>query len=663
MKQNLLKYNTNEKSKKKEFSFNSLYNRYINSCVKENALKTHDISYDKTLRPNFAQNNKEYIENINYFKQLNNFNLSTTNLKDPLEFFDSPSEVQLEMIKQVELLKYTGGFCLNASCGSGKTIAGLSLIKRLGKRTLIVSARNAVNDQWKTEIEKYFPTLTITTNKLLKTKQSDIIILTPQYLIKHINKEDLSNLKVDLIIFDEVHSLLSDKYGRVLVLGLYMKLNKLIDYLPIVIGLTATIPCVSDKKYRKIERIFGTPLVTEDKIRKIPVKVLDIRTTYPNSFKGYLDENYNSLDDCSAIDVMLEFVYRNKNNNYPKQISSYKLKSQVKKIDTKKFFTLSDFDFSDRINLQNKFLIMTGDISSSIYGALTGCLKFKCNTLIIRANNEKDIFIDYEEFVKNNYHFDRSIDLKDFTKDIKNDLKGVEFCYYKEFLNQSVIICGTYHRLLEGFNCPDITDGICSKFIWSPLSRVQLLGRIRRTRQTDLEFLFSEDKNKLPFVRQFIVNSTSVPSNLFMMRNSRERPCIKYNFEQETKMFCKENYNFSFNMIDKMQIRNILEDLKLKIYRRVPRSFKDEFYLQFSDKSFNEILVYKTTQELNYQYNFKDCKEQQDLIKWVDNLLTDNLLTLSNTDIREHKTKKDSFIIYLNYLIREFDFNVYGLRD
>ncbi len=565
---------TTNVNKDKETSFGKIYSKYVRSSKAARILETHDIisPQQPILRAHYSSisSDRSIIEQTP--KTLNGFNISKDIvLVDPLANFEKPSEVQQKMIEQVDRLPFKGSFCLNAACGSGKTVAGLSIIKRLHCKTLIISARNAVNDQWKSEIQKYFPQLKIADDKLPKKEsdQSDIYIFTPQYLMNHIDVEDLKFLKVDLIIYDELHSLLSNKFSKTLVLGMFMKLNKLYDRLPYMVGLTATIPNVKDKHYVKIMKIFGRPLKTNDTIRLIPIKYTDVRNVVPNSFRGLFDENYNPLNDFSAIDVLTDFVLKNKQRKFVSQFGSM-VDKRLKTISIPKLSNVSDFDFSDRINVQNKFLIITGSIPSSVYGALVACRKFKSNVLLIRAASEKDIYIDHEEFEFVDYQFDHTITLETLKSDIKSGKLPAHLCHYKDYLDRTTIIVGTYHRLLEGFNCPDITDGICTKFIWSPLSRVQLLGRIRRSRPLD---------KTQPMIRQFIMNSGKITSDL---KNPRRisKPKVTYESDFEKSLFEIENYNMSNNIIDKIALRKIISMKLGKDFEivKIPKKSVDEFY-------------------------------------------------------------------------------------
>lgn len=594
----------NKEKKDKETSFSRIYARYMHSTSSKKMTETHDIVSTKEgrfLRANYAGHYIDKTPITSVPKRVNGFNLSVSNLEDPLLKFEKPNEVQIKMIEQVNRLSAKGSFCLNAACGSGKTIAGLSIIKRLGCKTLIISARNAVNDQWKCEIQKYFPQLKISDDKLPKKEEDiDIYILTPQYLTNHINVEDLRYLKVDLIIYDELHSLLSNKFSKTLSLGMFMKLNKLIDYLPYMVGLTATIPQQTTKHYLKIIRMFGLPMKTNDLIRNIPVKYLDVRNIFQNSLRGDFDQHYNPLNDFNAIDVLLEYVYRNKNKQFISNFGSLG-NPNLKFKATKDIKYITDFDFSDRISVDNKFLIITGSIPSSVYGALKSCEKFKTNVLLIRSASEKDIYIEYENFEKTNYKYDQSITLEELKKDIKEGLFKAEFCQYQTKLSEATIICGTYHRLLEGFNCPNITDGICTKFIWSPLARVQLLGRIRRSRSSDKEN---------PLVRQFIVNSGIIPSTLKMPRRVG-RPKITYDKTFEKNLFELENYQQSKNIFDAIAIRKIINVINGKTIDivKIPKGYFDEFYSQnfeivhdyiFSNENPPETFVKKIDEYKNY---------------------------------------------------------------
>ena len=84
-------------------------------------------------------------------------------LKDPFKAFGymTKSDIQQRMEKNLVKMPAFGAYAYSCSCGSGKTLAGINYIYNLKLQTVIISARNAVNDQWKSQLHDIYPRLTI----------------------------------------------------------------------------------------------------------------------------------------------------------------------------------------------------------------------------------------------------------------------------------------------------------------------------------------------------------------------------------------------------------------------------------------------------------------------------------------------------------------------
>jgi hypothetical protein len=220
-----------------------------------------------------------------------------------------------------------------------------------------------------------------------------------------------------------------------------------------------------------------------------------------------LDSRYNPLDDYQFIDHII-------NNNILEQHS----------------ITVSP-------NLRG--FVITENIDSSVYCAVRLSEHYSCNVILMRAVGEPSYVITPQKMSE----FDR-LELtqeylpKHYTKiDMtKNELPDV-------LSNHSVsIICGCYHRLKEGISVENAVWGICTKFIYSDISRAQILGRIRRTSNNPV---IHNAK------RIFLVNSGKVLTNEFQLmqtarklRKPMNRNLIKtcYDFPYEKEVFERENY-------------------------------------------------------------------------------------------------------------------------
>ena len=124
-------------------------------------------------------------------------------------------------------------------------------------------------------------------------------------------------------------------------------------------------------------------------------------------------------------------------------------------------------------------------------------------------------------------NFDAMVELQDLTK---NNI-GIK-CEYKNVVDNCSIIVGTFHRLKEGFSVQNITWGICTKFVWGFISRIQLLGRIRRS---------SNDEELNNKKRIMYVCSGSIPSTIGIPK-AKEPHRITYDLDSEMKLFEMENY-------------------------------------------------------------------------------------------------------------------------
>ena len=454
-------------------------------------------------------------------KLLNGFNI------DPLKFDSSPlssyptlTNVQKTIISDFDKMKSYGTILYKAPCGAGKTKAALEFIYHFKLRTLIISCRNAVNDQWKKEINLTFPKLNVFTSKELKSSNSssckssyDILILTPQFILKHINTITKFDLSIDLIIYDEIHSLTSLEFSKVLSLPFKLSLKNN-TYLPYLIGLTASLP-TEKPCIELLKQIFGLPkIIKNEKITSIPVYYSDYRDTVQK--RGNYDENYIRPSEHETIKLLLQKF--NINNHLP------------------------SIDF--------KMIVITKLIESSIYSAILSAIMFQKDVLLIRAANEYDYIIKYENIpdwyyteIENesevnevNEMNEEQYSLETVLKDSSEQDKPFIFkCKYQDKLNEAAIICGTTDRLKEGFNCENIVYGVCSNFVWSINSRIQILGRIRR----------NSDKQELnEHKRIFLVCSGKIPNDLIYVKMNKipKKPEILYDIDLEKDLFNKENY-------------------------------------------------------------------------------------------------------------------------
>ena len=439
-------------------------------------------------------------------KQVEVKNISVEALGNPFEMSNIKilSSVQQAVVQHARMLSTFGSYAYSCSCGSGKTLAGVYVMHYLSCKTLIISSRNAVNDQWRMTLQTLYPELKICT-RLHPVEDPDVWIYSPQYLI---NKIDIIDIHPSLIIYDEVHSLMSAVFIRVLLFPMVKVIRDEWSELPYMIALTATLHPKNSREYRDLTRIFGQPFMFDSSITNIPVNVYDYRDHYTRTEKngnvieypdslGFLDSKYKPLGDVESLKYFCNMVEEN-----------------------------NDIDVH---SVDYKGIIMTYTIASSVYAALYVHHKWNVNVLLIRAVDEPSIYIKKDEYL--DYEFNESVDVKT----IVNDKIGVK-CVYEKYLNDASIIVGTVHRLKEGFSVQNITWGICTQFIYGLIPRVQLLGRIRRSSTNE------ELNNKK---RILYVCSGKKPSNLATykrFKGYKQDPKYMYDDASEGITFERENY-------------------------------------------------------------------------------------------------------------------------
>lgn len=492
--------------------------RSVYTIKYQEANEASRVSYLSKLKV-LSENPKHIPEN----------NLSVQ-IEDPFKILglENKSEIQILLEKHAPLMNYRGNYAYSCSCGSGKTLAGIYLMFLKQCKTLIISSRNAINDQWFVLLQELYPKLIIRTrdgiyangsflmdrkSKKINTIEPDIWIYSPQYLVKELDSYASENinghpaLNPSLIIYDEVHSLMSDWFIQSVIFPFQWVCKGIYSELPFMISLSATYPSESSPSGKKalsqIFRIFGTINKASSKITDIPVKFWDYRdhfaitNEYGNiitgeSARGNFDFKYRCLSDIEA------------------------LKYFIRKINSEQRITISE---------QYKGIVMTSTIDSSIFAALYIHKKWNCNVLCIREHNSASLYLKKDNDLE--YIFDEHISIDTIDKNIGNWTKD-----YERNIASSAVIVGTISRLKEGFSVQNIVWGICTKFLYNTIPRVQILGRIRRS---------SDDPELNVHERLFYVNSCRVPSTIGIPRYKGMHKVL-YDFNLENAIFEAENY-------------------------------------------------------------------------------------------------------------------------
>lgn len=579
-----------------EITFNEVYSDFI----RKSSVDVLKYNGKNMLRSRWRDviinsNDQKLLKHICEHKKSIQSGTLSRQIDDPFELlgYTDKSSVQKSIMKHAKMLSVFGNYAYSCSCGSGKTLAGLYLMHYLQCKTMIISSRNAVNDQWLSVINTLYPGLTVKTKNgvfvngiKLKKKDAinanvDVWIYSPCWLGPKIMEV---NIKPDLIIYDEVHSLLSPMFIRVLLYPL-MKVNEgVMNELPYMIALSATYPPINSKGYMSIVKLFGKVFRSESTITNIPVYVWDYydhyqRTIYkgksnerlitnPEEARGYFDKSYEGMNEYETIDYFIgQITYaidhantvqmndannhinnstsnstandatNSTNNHANNHANNIQMNSTVNgemnsRINDTSNPTINSLDSLQQIcseidptNNNFKGIIMTHHINASVYAALMAHKVWNCNVVLIRQIDESSILLEHDKDM--NFEFNSSIDLNSLTS---NNI-GIK-CEYADVIHSCSVIVGTFARLKEGFSVQNITWGICTKFIWSQISRIQMLGRIRRNSDND-------ELNKKK--RIMLVCSGSRPNNV---NTPFAKPPYKftYDLDEESRMFKLENY-------------------------------------------------------------------------------------------------------------------------
>ena len=478
---------------------------------------------------------KQTLENILKTKppktlnEFNHINLSDPWTSDYLQGFNKTG-VQQIIDKFANKFVYFGNIALSCPCGSGKTLAGISLIAKLNVQTMIISTRCAINDQWRKTLLKIYKSniliqtpegyFTYSTKKQsfvkLNTvqftqlnKPVDVFIYSPQYLTYNDEIDSRWPISVGLVIYDEIHSQLSTDYSKVLLQPYINVIKNKTTELPCLLGLSATYP-VSGDYYEIITKVFGTILTNKSTITNTPIYYYDLRDEYHLKHKDVYDNNYEPIDDYEFITNVLDGEYKYYNTNIEPTIVN----------DSK----VCGF-------------VITTSIKSSVYAWLMFYKKYPFKRCVLIRDNDSGVYILTNKPPNDLYEIGPLIDINDITKHPKFN----SFCSKGNDYTNGDILVGTYHRLKEGISVENAVWAVCSKFLWSTSTRVQLLGRIRR--MSNDEYI-----NKYP--RHFFTMSGKIPTNKGAIiawskyhRGKRpEKIKIEYDLEAEASMFEKENY-------------------------------------------------------------------------------------------------------------------------
>lgn len=241
------------------------------------------LDFDKdTLRIPFAYGRKYIVEPEPF------------DIKAEAKGFDGElREQQINIAtKSLYMLAENGSVIISACTGAGKTVTSIYIATVLQRKTLILTNKTMLINQWAESIKKFCPTLTcqiLKPKKTIKDPNATFFIANPINIPKF-SKEFYND--IDVVIMDELHQLISPKGLRNL---FYLQPSFLI-------GLSAT-PIRYDSYDECIPMFFGT--------RHVGLKLLKYHTVYtiktnykpPVVISPTLGLDWNAVLDGQANDM------------------------------------------------------------------------------------------------------------------------------------------------------------------------------------------------------------------------------------------------------------------------------------------------------------------------------------------------------------------------
>lgn len=121
---------------------------------------------------------------------------------------------QTALIKQaLDKLSIDRTVLISAYCGYGKTTCGIYLALKLRYRVLVVCGITIVGEQWKETCEKHSNLIVSTKFSQKSLKECDMLVLGPLKIYNEIKKNKNVFKDFGIVIADEVHSLMSNKFS------------------------------------------------------------------------------------------------------------------------------------------------------------------------------------------------------------------------------------------------------------------------------------------------------------------------------------------------------------------------------------------------------------------------------------------------------------------
>lgn len=297
------------------------------------------------------------------------------------EFVGSLLERQIVPANALLNACYTkGGGILSLGTGFGKTFVGLYVLSKLKSKTIIVVNKIPLMNQWKSEIQRFLPSLKVGTlqgQKNIDIEDCDIVVAMLQSMARIDYPDELfSDFRA--LIFDEVHNSPSQHFSKVL-------FKVCCKY---TIGLSAT-----PKRADGCEYVFKWHLgdiVYKDNVERkgLPpiIRTLKIDTT---EYKEVATENkFTGKKQIQFTSMLSELVEMPKRNKLIIEL----IKDFIKNDNNRKLLVLSD----RRTHILNLKKLLDEDLSITFtYGVFLGGMK---QAALTQSRASQAIFATFAAF-------------------------------------------------------------------------------------------------------------------------------------------------------------------------------------------------------------------------------------------------------------------------
>jgi superfamily II DNA or RNA helicase len=224
-------------------------------------------------------------------------------LPSSVMFTGNPFDYQLGIIQQFIDAGANGLICV--PCGKGKTFMALCIAARLGKRFLVVVDKEFLLNQWKGEMEQFFPGLRVGVLRGTKCETDptlfDVTLCMIQSLVQKEYPDDTFK-SYGFAIFDECHHLGAAQFSRAL-----LKIQT-----KYMLGLSAT-PTRDDGLTKVFEWYLGKPVYwekTREPDTTVVVKAMYFESDKPE-YNNVPTNQYGETISAKLLGQVMDFEPRN----------------------------------------------------------------------------------------------------------------------------------------------------------------------------------------------------------------------------------------------------------------------------------------------------------------------------------------------------------------